>query len=95
MATAKQMQSTLLENGTLQVELADVDIPEPAEHEVLVQIEASPINPSDLGVLFGPADIGAATSIGSGVDTVLSAPVAAPLMKRFGARVGQALTVGN
>lgn len=95
MTTAFQVQSTLLENGTLQVALADVGIPTPKDHEVVVKIEAAPINPSDLGVLFGPADISAAETSGSGTGTVLTAPVAPALMKRFGARVGQALTVGN
>ena len=95
MATALQMQSTLQEDGTLQVTLADVDMPVPAEHEVLVRVEASPINPSDLGVMFGPANIEAATSSGSGSDTVLAAPVAPAHMPRFSARIGQALTVGN
>ncbi|MEO9469991.1 zinc-binding dehydrogenase [Parasphingorhabdus sp.] len=95
MATALQMQSTLLENGTLELALANVEMPVPGENEVLVRVEASPINPSDLGVMFGPADVNAATSTGSGADTVLSAPVAPQHMPRFAARVGQALTVGN
>ncbi|WP_439135581.1 zinc-binding dehydrogenase [Pseudomaricurvus sp.] len=95
MSTAFQIQSTLTENGTLEVALEDVGIPTPADHEVVVRVEASPINPSDLGVLFGPADISEAETRGTGTDTVLSAPVAPALMKRFKARVGQALTVGN
>jgi len=95
MATGLQMQSTLLENGTLQVALAELEVPTPAEHEVVVRVEAAPINPSDLGVLFGPADISAASSTGEGASTTLSAPVAPAFMSRFGARVGQALTVGN
>lgn len=95
METGLQIQSTLLESGTLQVELANVDVPAPGEHEVIVRIEASPINPSDLGVLFGPADISKASSTGTGAATVLTAPVAPALVKRFSARVGQALTVGN
>ena len=95
MSTALQIQSTLTESGTLEVALKDVGIPAPADHEVVVRVEAAPINPSDLGVLFGPADISAAETQGEGTDTVLSAPVAPALMKRFQARVGQPLTVGN
>ena len=95
MTNALQMQSTLLENGVLEVALAEVAIPEPKDHEVVVRVEASPINPSDLGVMFGPADISAATSTGKGAKTVLSAPVAPQIMPRFKARVGQALPVGN
>ncbi|QJB69490.1 zinc-binding dehydrogenase [Parasphingorhabdus halotolerans] len=95
MTTGLQMQSTLHENGTLELALAKVDFPAPAEGEVLVRMEASPINPSDHGVMFGPADVGKATSSGDGADRVLSAPVAPAHMARFKARVGQALTVGN
>ena len=95
MTTGLQMQSTLHENGTLELALAKVDFPAPAEGEVLVRMEASPINPSDHGVMFGPADVGKATSSGDGANRVLSAPVAPAHMARFKARVGQALTVGN
>ncbi|GAB3099545.1 zinc-binding dehydrogenase [Aestuariicella hydrocarbonica] len=95
MPSALQIQSTLLENGTLQVALADVGIPTPEANEVVVKIEAVPINPSDLGTLFGPADISQAESRGEGAATVLSAPFPAELMERFEGRVGQALTIGN
>ncbi len=95
MATGLQMRSTLLESGSLEVALIEGDIPSPDENEVVVRVEASPINPSDLGVLFGPANISQATSSGEGAQRVLSAPVAPAFMAHFGARVGQGLTVGN
>ncbi len=95
METGLQMQSTLDESGTLKVALAQVDIPAPADHEVVVRIEAAPINPSDLGVVFGPADISSSTTEGAGTDAVLSAPVYPQFLPRFKARIGQALTVGN
>jgi len=95
MPTGLQMKSTLLENGTLELSLSKDETPALGEGDVLVRIEASPINPSDLGVMFGPADVREANTTGSGADTKLSAPVAPQFMKRFGARVGQALTVGN
>ncbi len=95
MTTGLQIQSTLTDSGVLNVALAEVAVPAPAAHEVVVKVEASPINPSDLGVLFGPADLHAATTSGTGASTVLSAPVVPGLMKRFAGRVGQPLTVGN
>lgn len=95
METGLQMQSTLDESGTLKLTLANLEVKAPADHEVVVRVEASPINPSDLGVVFGPADVNSATSTGSGADTVLSAPVYPQFMSRFKARVGQALPVGN
>jgi NADPH:quinone reductase len=95
METGLQMQSTLDESCTLKLTLANLEVKAPADHEVVVRVEAAPINPSDLGVVYGPADVNAATTTGSGADTVLSAPVHPQFMSRFKARVGQALPVGN
>ncbi len=53
----RQIRSTVRGDGTLQLTLATVDVPEPGADEVLVRVEASPINPSDLGLLFGGADM--------------------------------------
>mgnify|MGYP003614171181 CR=1 FL=1 len=55
--TGKAIASTYGADGTLTVELVDRELPEPTGHEVLVRVEASPINPSDLGVMFGPFDV--------------------------------------
>ncbi len=95
MTTALQMKSRVNGDATLNLILMDVDIPEPADDQVIVRIEAAPINPSDLGVLFGPADIGQAATTGSGKDSVLSAPIPEHLMPRLAARSGKALAVGN
>jgi len=95
METGLQMQSTLEESGTLKLTLSSLKVQAPADHEVVVRVEAAPINPSDLGVVFGPADVNAATTTGAGADTVLSAPVNPQFMPRFKARVGQALPIGN
>ena len=56
-STALQLRSLVRSNGELEVSLASVPVPEPAADEVLVRIEAAPINPSDLGLLFGAADM--------------------------------------
>jgi NADPH:quinone reductase-like Zn-dependent oxidoreductase len=54
---ARVLTSTWQGNGELVVELATRDLPEPTGRQVLVRVEAAPINPSDLGVLFGRADL--------------------------------------
>jgi NADPH2:quinone reductase len=51
--TALQLRSTVQSGGTLQVHLEPVAVPEPDPDEVLIQIQATPINPSDIGLLFG------------------------------------------
>ena len=94
-STYLQMLSTVTETGKLRLELKEQETPKPNADQVLVRIEAAPINPSDLGVMFGFTDMSAATSTGTGGDTVLAAPVSEQGMRVMKARVGQALAVGN
>jgi NADPH2:quinone reductase len=63
--------------------------------EVVVRVEAAPINPSDLGLLFGGADMTAATLSRSGDAPVVSAPIAPAMMQAMAGRVGESLPVGN
>jgi NADPH:quinone reductase-like Zn-dependent oxidoreductase len=51
-----RLTSTLTEAGELEIRLVDEPVAEPGADEVLIRVEASPINPSDLGSLLGPAD---------------------------------------
>ena len=94
-STYLQMFSTLTAEGELRLELKEQPMPIPGENEVLIRIEATPINPSDHGVMFGWASMAGATSTGSGADTVLSAPVSEHGMAVMKARTGQSLPVGN
>lgn len=93
--TYLQMISTVTADSELQVTLVEKDMPTPASKEVVVRVEATPINPSDLGVMFGWTNMADAKSTGSGADTVLSAPVSKHGMAVMKARVGQPLPVGN
>lgn len=83
--------STLAEDGRLTVELAEESLPPPKGHEILVRVEAAPINPSDLGLLFGPADVDNA-DYGDG-RIVAQMPDAA--RRAMAARIGEAMAVGN
>lgn len=94
-STNLQMFSTVSESGELRLELKEKPIPALEANQVLVRVEATPINPSDQGVMFGWADISAASSSGAGKDTVLTAPVGEQGMRVMKARMGQALAVGN
>ena len=60
-----QLRSLLKKSGELELSLVDVPTPEPADDEVVVRVEATPINPSDLGLLIGPADMSTAKVSGS------------------------------
>lgn len=91
----RQMMSTVTEDGELRVGLVEQPIPTPRDEEVVVQIEATPINPSDHGVMFGWATMSEANTSGDGYSSVLSAPVSAQGMAVMKTRIGQQLPVGN
>jgi len=82
-------------DGTLELSLATTPIPEPKDDEVLVRVEASPINPSDLGLLFGAADITTIKSSGSADRPVVTASVPDKLMRAMAVRVDRSLPAGN
>ena len=63
--TGLQLRSLLKKSGELEISLVSIPTPEPAEDDVVVRVEASPINPSDLGLLIGPADISTAKVSGT------------------------------
>lgn len=90
-----QLRSLVRGNGELELSLASVSIPEPAPDEVLVRIEAAPINPSDLGLLFGAADMSTARFSGTGASPVVTASISEKLMKSMAGRVDQSMPVGN
>jgi NADPH2:quinone reductase len=93
--TALQLRSTVQSGGTLQVHLEPVAVPEPDPDEVLIQIQATPINPSDIGLLFGAANLRTMTLTGTPDRPVLSAQIPESAMPAMAARLGQSLPVGN
>ena len=94
-STMRQIRSLVTADGRLELSIASTEMPVPAAHEVLVRVDAAPINPSDLGLLLAMADVSQATSTGSGDQTVVSAPISPNVMKALTARVGQSMPVGN
>ena len=63
--TGLQLRSLITPGNTLELSLVDVDIPTPGPDEIVVQIEATPLNPSDLALLVGPADMSTARASGT------------------------------
>ncbi|HEY9217571.1 MAG TPA: zinc-binding dehydrogenase [Phenylobacterium sp.] len=90
-----QLHSHVKGSGELELSLVEVDVPEPAGDEVVIRVEASPINPSDLGLLLGPADMSTATASGSSVRPVLTAKVPERFMPAMAARKDMSMPVGN
>ena len=90
-----ELRSLVRASGTLELSLVEADVPVPGADEVLVQVEAAPINPSDLGLLFGPADVAKAQVSGAAAGPMLSVPVSPAAMKSVTGRLDQSLPVGN
>ncbi|MFZ5783059.1 MAG: zinc-binding dehydrogenase [Pseudomonadota bacterium] len=93
--TGLQLRSLISKSGELELSLAKVTIPEPGPDQVVVKVEATPINPSDLGLLLGPADLSTAKASGSGESVKVTAKVPASALPFLSARLDQAMPVGN
>ncbi|MCZ6832102.1 MAG: zinc-binding dehydrogenase [Gammaproteobacteria bacterium] len=92
---ALQLRSLITEEASLELSLANVAVPEPGPEEVLVRMEAAPINPSDLGLLFGMADMTRAEASGTAESPLVTAPVPDNIMRIMRPRVGKSMGVGN
>ncbi|WP_428341338.1 zinc-binding dehydrogenase [Mycobacterium sp.] len=92
---ALELRSLVTSQGTLEISLHDVPVPSPAANEVVVRVEASPINPSDLGVLIPGADMSTATFSGTPEHPVVTAPLGDRAFAGLSARVDKSLPVGN
>ena len=93
--TGLQLRSLIKKSGELEISLLSVPTPEPAEDEVLVRVEATPINPSDLGLLVGAADMSTAKASGTRDAPVITAKVPEAGMRAMGGRLDESMPVGN
>ena len=89
--TYKALVSTVTEDGHLRMEMVEKPMPEPKADQVVIRVEATPVNPSDHGVMFGWSDMSRAKN----VDGALVAPVPEAGMRMMKGRIGQALPIGN
>ena len=94
-ASGLQLRTLVTAEGMLELSLARIPTPEPGADEVLIRVEAAPINPSDLGLLVSGADVSAARSSGAGEEIKTTASVPPAYMRAMAARVGQSLPAGN
>lgn len=93
--TGLQVRSLVKDDNTLEVSLAEVEFPEPGPDEVLVRVDATPINPSDLALLVGPADPASFRVSGTPERPVLTADIPAAAMRMVAGRLNESLPVGN
>ena len=90
-----QLRSLLKQEGILELSLASVATPPPGADEVIVRIDASPLNPSDMGLLFSAADMTTAEASGTAASPVVTAKVSPAVMAAMAGRAGESLPVGN
>jgi NADPH2:quinone reductase len=94
--TSKEIRSTVTSEGDITISMVNVAMPVPKDHEVLIKVEAAPINPSDLALLTTfAADLDSLTVTGSGDDTVASMKVRPALMGAMKPRLDQPMQAGN
>lgn len=90
-----QLLSLVREDGMLELYLDDVEVSDPAPAEVVVRVEAAPLNPSDLGLLFAGADMTVARSAGTSERPVITAPMSEGAIRAAAGRIGTPMPVGN
>ena len=93
---SKEIRSTVTSEGNLELSITKVQVPTPNDDEVLIEVHAAPISPSDLALLitFG-ADLANINISGSGENTVTSMKVHPAMMKSMKSRMDQPMPVGN
>ena len=91
----RQIHSTITSDGQLQLSLAEIETQAPGPDEVVVRVEAAPINPSDLGLLLGPADMSQAQASGTAANPVVTAPIPPQFLPSLADRFDQPMAVGN
>jgi len=90
-----QLRTLIKESGELELSLIDVPVPQPGDDDILIRVEATPINPSDLGLRVGAGDLSTLRRSGTDSHPVITADVPKPGMRAMAGRVGQSLPVGN
>ncbi len=90
-----QMRSLIRRDGTLELSLVELPLPTPAADEVLIRVDAAPLNPSDIGLVFGAADTRTAAASGTPDRPIVTARVPPAAMKGMAGRVDQSMAPGN
>ncbi len=95
MTTGLQLHSLVKSSGELELSLVSVDVGEPGPDQVVIEMHAAPINPSDLGLLVGAADMSTARASGTAANPVITASIPANYMRAMAGRIDESMPVGN
>ena len=91
----RRLCSKINEDSTLELSIENFDTPPLEPDDVLIRIEAAPVNPSDLGLLLGPADVSTARELGKLSEKKIIADIDTKLMPSAAPRLGRLLPTGN
>lgn len=91
---SEELRSHVSEEGILTLSIENINVTEPGADEVIIQVEAAPINPSDLGLMIGPADISKMEFVGTEKNPRVTMPLSPPAVHALKLRLGQSLPVG-
>ena len=94
-SSGRQLRTEVTAAGELKLNLVDVPTAPPKPEQVVVRVEASPINPSDLGLLLGMADVSTAKQVGTDDNPAISADVPPAILPHLKARWDESMPVGN
>jgi NADPH:quinone reductase-like Zn-dependent oxidoreductase len=94
-ASGLQIRSLVKKSGVLEVSLVSVPTPEPGPDEIVIRVEATPINPSDIALLLSLIDMDTAKQAGTADSPVFTAKVLERAMPALTARLDQSMPVGN
>ncbi len=90
-----QLRSLVTSDGTLELTLVETPVAAAKDNEIVIRVEAAPINPSDLGLLLAGADPTSAVASESNGQPVLTASIDPSFLRTLGARLGESMAVGN
>ena len=93
--TGLELRTLATQEGELKLSLEEVTVGDPGPDDLIVKVQAAPINPSDLGLLLGPADLSTITASGTADRPELTIAIPPQRMRMLQARLGQSLPVGN
>ena len=94
-ATALELRSTLTDDGVVTMGIRETDVVSPTDDQVVVRVDAAPINPSDLGMMLGGGDAREARAAGDDTHAAVSIPITAAAVAAQRARLGKPMPVGN
>ena len=93
---SKEIRSKVTSEGNIELSITKAEKPIPSSDEVLIRVEAAPINPSDLGLLLSfAADLSSISTSGTEEEMVTSMKIHPALMGSMKPRLDQSMQAGN